>query len=53
MKKSLSPALPLRPQAAPPSRYQAPRIETILSADDLEREVLYAGVIPASGIAEA
>ena len=53
MKKSLSTAPPVRPQTTPVGRYQAPRIETVLSADDLEREVLYAGVIPASGIAAA
>ncbi|HVF85287.1 MAG TPA: hypothetical protein VM821_04850 [Abditibacteriaceae bacterium] len=29
---------------APQAVYEAPRVETVLSAEDLEREVAYAGV---------
>ena len=35
--------------SVPRAPYQAPRIESVLRREALEREVLYAGAIPVSG----
>ncbi|HZR80445.1 MAG TPA: hypothetical protein VFD92_05035 [Candidatus Binatia bacterium] len=32
------------PESAPPSGYERPRVESVLTADDLDREATYAGV---------
>lgn len=45
---SPKPAVPdAKPSASLP--YEAPCIETVLTPDDLEREVFYAGAISGSG----
>ena len=36
-------------QSEVPASYEAPRIESVLTAEDLEREVAYAGVAIPSG----
>lgn len=36
-------------EAGAPRMYEAPRIETVLTPEDLEREVQYAGVPKGSG----
>jgi len=43
MKETKGPAA--NPETGPGEPYQPPRIEAILTAEDLEREVLYAGAV--------
>ena len=37
------------PSAAPKGQYDPPRVEQVLTPDELEREVHYAGVISGTG----
>ncbi len=40
-------------EAVADSSYEAPRIESVLTPEDLEREVAYAGGVAGSGVALA